>query len=264
MPIKISKHIQTKAPTLFPDADQASVYTAQQIAELIHQKQQEGNQVTLGLATGNTPKKVYQELIRLHKNEGLSFQNVITFNLDEYYPIGPDNDQSYTYFMRHNLFDHIDIQQENIYIPQTNSTPQEVAKYCQAYEDKIAEYGGLDLQLLGIGRNGHIGFNEPGSSFASTTRLVNLHPLTREDAIAQFGTIDKVPHQAISIGIHTIMQAKRILLLALGERKSEIMNKALRGEISVDIPASILQTMSQVEYILDQEAAVLIQEEDRI
>src|SRR5690554_6572730 len=173
MPIKISKHIQTKAPSLFPDADQASVYTAQQIAELIHQKQREGNQVTLGLATGNTRKKVYQELIRLHKNEGLSFQNVITFNLDEYYPIGPDNDQSYTYFMRHNLFDHIDIQQENIYIPQTNSTPQEVAKYCQAYEDKIADYEVLVFKFLALVAKVPMVFTNLGSSFPSTPGLFN-------------------------------------------------------------------------------------------
>src|SRR5690554_4018116 len=245
MPIKISKHIQTKAPSLFPDADQASVYTAQQIAKLIHQKQREGNQVTLGLATGNTPKKVYQELIRLHKNEGLSFQNVISFNLDEYYPIAPDNDQSYTYFMRHNLFDHVDIKKSNVHIPHSDLSSDHIIQYCRDYEDKIASFGGLDLQLLGIGRNGHIGFNEPGSSFESITRLVDLHPLTREDAQADFGTIDNVPYQAISIGIHTILQAKKILLLALGDRKSEIIDKAINGEISTEVPASILQTIPQ-------------------
>src|SRR5690554_2547652 len=250
--------------SLWDNEQRASSYVAHQIAQLIEEKQKSGRPAVLGLATGNTPKAVYQELVRLHRDEGLSFANVVSFNLDEYFPILPEDKNSYNYFMREYVFDHIDIQSKNIHIPQGDCASSDVFQFCKAYEDKISRYGGLDLQLLGIGRNGHIGFNEPKSSLDSTTRLVTLHPVTRDDAIAQFGTIDKVPHQAISIGIHTIMQAKRILLLALGERKSEIMNKALSGEISVDIPASILQTMSQVEYILDQEAAVLIQEKDRV
>lgn len=253
-----SKHIQLKSPTLFPDAKKASDYTAKQIADLIQEKQSQGKPAVLGLATGNTPKMVYQELVRLHKYEGLSFKNVITFNLDEYYPIGPDNDQSYTYFMHHHLFGHIDIQQNNVHIPHTDSTSEQIMQYCIDYENKIASFGGLDLQLLGIGRNGHIGFNEPGSGFDSVTRLINLHPITREDAIADFGKLDNVPHQAISIGIYTITQAKKILLLALGERKSEIIRDTLFGEISTQVPASILQTIPQVEFILDGKAAKLL------
>lgn len=258
MPNSLKKYPKVDNITLRSDAEEASIYVAQQIAELIRQQQNLGKPAVLGLATGNTPKRVYQELIRLHQNQGLSFHNVISFNLDEYYPIGPENILSYTYFMQHNLFSHVDVKSDNIHIPHTDWSPDRIAQYCKDYEDKIRSLGGLDLQLLGIGRNGHIGFNEPGSDFNSTTRLVNLHSLTREDAKADFGTLDKVPHQAISIGIHTIIQAKKILLLALGERKSEIINKALKGEISTQVPASILQTIPQVEYILDPEAAALI------
>ena len=258
MPSTFKKHPQVNNLTLWADGEKASVYTALQIAEHILQQQKKGKSAVLGLATGNTPKRVYQELIRLHKYEGLSFQNVISFNLDEYYPIGPEDDQSYTYFMREYLFSHIDIKPENIHIPHTNCPLDRIERYCIEYEDKIASFGGLDLQLLGIGRNGHIGFNEPGSSFDSTTRLVNLHSLTRKDAQSNFGDLENVPHQAISIGIHTIIQAKKILLLAIGKEKSHIISKVINGKVSTKVPASFLQTIPQVEYILDFEAASLI------
>lgn len=244
--------------TLCANAQEASLYVAEQIAELIQEQQKLGKPAVLGLATGNTPKIVYQELIRLHQSEGLSFHNVVSFNLDEYYPIYPEDDQSYTYFMRKYLFGHIDIQPHNIHIPHADCPADAIAQYCKDYEDKIKAFGGLDLQLLGIGRNGHIGFNEPGSSFDSTTRLVDLHPLTRKDAQNDFGTINNVPQHAISIGIQTITQAKKILLLALGANKSKIVSKALKGKISTDVPASILQTLPQVEYVLDRDAAALI------
>lgn len=245
---------------LFSDAEEASVYTAKQIANLILEKQELGKPAVLGLATGNTPKRVYKELVRLHKNEGLSFHNVISFNLDEYYPISPEDNQSYTYFMSKYLFSQIDIKPNNIHIPHADCSPDLITQYCKDYDNKITSFGGLDLQLLGIGRNGHIGFNEPGSSFDSTTRLVDLDSLTREDAQTNFGTIENVPHQAISIGIHTITQARKILLLALGEKKSEIISKALNGEVSTQVPASFLKSLSQVEYILDRDAATLIRE----
>ncbi|MDD2984303.1 MAG: glucosamine-6-phosphate deaminase [Crocinitomicaceae bacterium] len=245
-------------PTTFTNGEQASTYTANKIAELIRQKQKEGKPAVLGLATGNTPKLVYKELIRLHREEDLSFHNVVSFNLDEYYPIGTDHHLSYTYFMAEQLFNHVDIKKQNVHVPHSDFSQDRIAQFCIEYEQKIACFGGLDIQLLGIGRNGHIGFNEPGSDFDSKTRLVNLHPLTREDAAPEFGELHDVPHQAISIGIHTIMQAKNILLLALGERKSEIMSKALHGEITNQVPASILQTMPHVEYVLDNEAARLI------
>ncbi|MDX1277390.1 glucosamine-6-phosphate deaminase [Oceanihabitans sediminis] len=245
--------------TLYKNAEEASIYTANTIAALISRKQKEGKHAVLGLATGNTPKRVYQELIRMHNDEGLSFQNVISFNLDEYFPINAGDSQSYTYFMEQNLFAHVDIKSSNIHIPHVDGSSTDISKYCNEYEEKIASYGGLDLQLLGIGRNGHIGFNEPGSSFDSITRLVNLHPVTREDAKSDFGTLENVPQQAISMGINTILQAKKILLLALGQRKSEIINKAIYGAVSIDTPASILQSLPQVEYILDSDAAALIQ-----
>lgn len=253
-------HSPSKASnlSLFADAELASIYVAHQIADLIRQRQKQGKPVVLGLATGNTPKRVYQELIRLHQNESLSFSNVISFNLDEYYPIYPGDTQSYTYFMQQYLFEHIDIKPYNIHIPHTDCSAKGILQYCKDYENKITGFGGLDLQLLGIGRNGHIGFNEPGSCFHAATSLVNLHPITREDAQTDFGNLDNVPRQAISIGIRTIVQAKKIVLLALGERKSEIISKALKGEITTEVPASILQTLPQVEYVLDREAAALI------
>lgn len=240
---------------LFKSAEQASLYVARQIADLIHDKEKQGQPAILGLATGNTPKGVYQELIRLHQNEGLSFSNVISFNLDEYYPILTEDQQSYTYFMRQYLFKHVDIKSNQTHIPHTDFSEEGIAEYCQEYEDKIESLGGLDLQLLGIGRNGHIGFNEPGSSFQSKTRLVHLNSVTREDAKAAFGSMDKVPQKAISIGVQTISKAKKIFLLALGERKSDIMKQAINGDVTTQIPASILQTLPQVEYVLDGDAA---------
>lgn len=245
---------------LFANAELASVHVAGQMASLIRAGKKEGKPTVLGLATGQTPITVYQELVRLHKNEGLSFANVISFNLDEYYPICSRDKQSYSYFMHQYLFKHIDIKPHNIFIPHVDCPVDHISKYCEAYDQKIASYGGIDLQLLGIGRNGHIGFNEPGSSFEARTRLINLHPLTREDALMDFGSLDKVPHQAISIGIDTIARAKKILLLALGERKSEIVHKALKGDITTEVPASILRTLPHAEYILDMKAAALIRE----
>lgn len=244
--------------SLWDNEQRASSYVAHQIAQLIEEKQKSGRPAVLGLATGNTPKAVYQELVRLHRDEGLSFANVVSFNLDEYFPILPEDKNSYNYFMREYLFDHIDIQSKNIHIPQGDCASSDVFQFCKAYEDKISRYGGLDLQLLGIGRNGHIGFNEPGSSVDSTTRLVTLHPVTRDDAQSDFGTLDQVPEQAISMGVRTIVQAKRILLLALGERKSAIINQAIKGNITPEVPASLLRNLSHVEFVLDREAAALI------
>lgn len=258
MSASLQPSLKVRNLTLRPNAGEASVYAAHKIANLIREKQNQGENAVLGLATGNTPIRIYQELIRLHKSEGLSFENVISFNLDEYYPISRTHNQSYTYFMNQYLFGQIDIDPQNVHIPHTDCSLEEIAIYCGEYEAKIAGYGGLDLQLLGIGRNGHIGFNEPGSTIDSTTRLVNLHHVTRNDAVESFGTMENVPQQAVSIGIHTIMQAKMILLMALGEHKSEIISKALKGKISSEIPASFLRTLPQVEYILDREAASLI------
>ncbi len=173
--------------TVYPDASSASKKVAKRIASLINAKNDKGEKTILGLATGATPVQVYAELIRLHKEEGLSFANVVTFNLDEYFPMKPDAAQSYVTFMNENLFDHIDIKKENIHIPDGILKQENVAAFCLEYEKKISAYGGLDLQVLGIGRTGHIGFNEPGSAPNSGTRLVTLYDLTRRDASHDLG-----------------------------------------------------------------------------
>lgn len=235
-----------------------SAYVAQRIATVIKAKQQTGEKAVLGLATGSTPKGVYKELVRLHREEGLSFHNVITFNLDEYYPMQPTDAQSYVYFMNQQLFDHIDLPRAQIHIPNGAIARTEIAAYCAAYEQKIAAVGGLDIQILGIGRTGHIGFNEPGSTPDSTTRLVVLNELTRTDGIADFGGIDQVPTEAITMGVQTITNAKEIILMALTARKAEIVQKALQGEITTAVPATFLRAYAHVEYVLDAEAAALL------
>ncbi|MHC5201497.1 glucosamine-6-phosphate deaminase [Myroides sp. LJL119] len=244
---------------VYEDDQSASVYVAGRIANIIENKQSLGQSAILGLATGATPKGVYKELIRLHKNEGLSFNNVITFNLDEYYPMQPVEELSYVSFMNTNLFNHIDINKNNIHIPDGTLSNEAIREFCLEYDKKISALGGLDMQLLGIGRTGHIGFNEPGSVIDSTTRLVTLNDLTRSDAIDDFKGLENVPTHAITMGIKTITEAKEIILLALSERKAEIMQKALEGEISAQVPATYLKQFSHVEYVLDQGAAKLLQ-----
>ena len=243
---------------IYGDDSTASKYVAGRIASIIERKQGLGESAVLGLATGATPKGVYQELIRLHKNEGLSFKNVVTFNLDEYYPMQPVEELSYVTFMNNNLFNHIDIEKYNIHIPDGTLSKKDILDFCLAYDKRISELGGLDMQLLGIGRTGHIGFNEPGSLIDSTTRLVTLNDLTRSDAIADFNGLENVPTHAITMGIKTITQAKEIILLALSSRKAEIMLKALEGEISSEVPATYLRGFDHVEFVLDQGAAGLL------
>lgn len=240
---------------IYEDKEQASVAVAQRIAELIKSKRENAGKAVLGLATGATPVGVYKELIRMHREEGLSFQNVITFNLDEYYPMQPDSDQSYVSFMHQQLFSHIDIPAENINIPDGTLEEEVVDTYCEAYEQKIANAGGLDIQLLGIGRTGHVGFNEPGSTADSLTRLVTLNEVTRQDAAQAFGDIENVPAQAITMGVGTIAKAKNIILMAWGEKKAEIVKKALEGEITAEVPATFLQELEGVEFVLDKEGA---------
>ncbi|WP_164109742.1 MULTISPECIES: glucosamine-6-phosphate deaminase [Sphingobacterium] len=236
----------------------ASIHVANRIASLIKEKQAKGEKAVLGLATGATPVKVYKELVRLHKEEGLSFQNVVTFNLDEYFPMQPTADQSYVTFMKKNLFDLVDIPKENINIPDGTIDISQVQAYCEAYEQKISELGGLDIQILGIGRTGHIGFNEPGSAPNSGTRLVTLDDLTRRDASRDFGGKEYVPTKAITMGVGTIFKAKEIILMAWNEKKAEIVKKAIEGEISPEIPATYLQLSDNVEFILDEDAASLL------
>ncbi|MGV3509397.1 MAG: glucosamine-6-phosphate deaminase [Sphingobacteriaceae bacterium] len=240
---------------VYQDEHIASKNVARRIADLIIEKQSKNEKAVLGLATGATPVEVYEELVRLHKEEGLSFKNVVTFNLDEYYPMKPTSAQSYVTFMKENLFNHIDIDMANVHIPDGTLPLEEIADFCLDYERKITEFGGLDLQILGIGRTGHIGFNEPGSAPNSGTRLVTLDDLTRRDASRDFGGKQNVPTKAITMGIGTIFKAREIILMAWNQKKASIIKKAVEGEISSEVPATYLQLSDKVEFILDQDAA---------
>ena len=244
--------------SVFDNPLTASINVAHRIANIIREKQKNQQHAVLGLATGATPIAVYAELVRLHKEEGLSFSNVITFNLDEYYPMKPNAAQSYVTFMKENLFDHIDIPQENINIPDGTLSLEEIPAFCLNYERKIGELGGLDIQILGIGRTGHIGFNEPGSAPNSGTRLVTLDDLTRKDAARDFGGKSFVPSKAITMGIGTIFKAREIILMAWNKKKASIILKAVEGEMSSDVPATYLQLSQHVEFILDTEAASML------
>ncbi|RMG71591.1 MAG: glucosamine-6-phosphate deaminase [Bacteroidetes bacterium] len=245
-----------KIPTrIYQTADEASLEVARQIADLIRHKQSRGEMAVLGLATGSTPTGVYGELVRMHREEGLSFQNVITFNLDEYFPMAPDALQSYHRFMREYLFDHIDIRPENVHIPDGTLPVEDISAFCEAYEAKIEAVGGLDLQILGIGRTGHIGFNEPGSSLSSRTRLIALDKITIRDAASDFFHEDNVPRRAITMGVGTIMDAKAIILMAWGEGKAPIIKQAVEGEVSELIPASYLQRHGNAQIVLDDASA---------
>ena len=240
---------------IFESSHEASVLVAQEIANIIQRKEELNEPCVLGLATGSSPVKVYEELVRLHKEEGLSFANVVTFNLDEYYPMDRNNIQSYWYFMHEHLFNHVDILPENINIPDGNISNEDLQQYCIDYEMKIKSYGGLDFQLLGIGRTGHIGFNEPGSHVNSGTRSITLDHLTRIDAASSFLGIDNVPRKAITMGIGTVKTAKRIVLLGWGISKAEIIKKTIEGEISSRVPATYLQQHSNTTFVLDTEAS---------
>ena len=240
---------------VFENSDVASVAVANEIASLIRQKEQKGEPCILGLATGSSPISVYRELVRQHKEEGLSFKNVITFNLDEYYPMEKESVHSYWYFMQEHLFGHVDIPIENIHIPDGTLDIGEVYEACMEYEKKIKSYGGLDFQLLGIGRTGHIGFNEPGSHSRSLTRLITLDHLTRIDASVEFLGMDNVPKRALTMGIDTIKEAKRIILMAWGHKKAEIIARTVEGEVSSEVPATYLQGHSNTTFVLDNEAS---------
>lgn len=245
-----------RIPTIiYANSEEASKAIAVEIANLIRSKAKEGKQAILGLATGSSPKMVYAELIRMHKEEKLSFKNVITFNLDEYYPMEVDSMQSYVRFMKEQLFDHVDIPKGNINIPDGTLPLEKVAEFCRDYEQKIDNYGGLDFQLLGIGRNGHIGFNEPGSLANSRTRLMTLDLTTRIDAAGDFGGLSKVSRKAITLGIQKIMDAKRVVLLAWGEHKAQNVARAIEGKVSSDVPASYIQQHSNANFVIDTTAA---------
>lgn len=210
----------------------------------------------LGLATGSTPVGTYQELIRQHREEGLSFAQATSFNLDEYVGLGEDHPQSYKSFMNQNLFDYVDMRKHAIHVP--NGLADDLEAECQRYETAIAEAGSIDLQILGIGRNGHIGFNEPDFKFASETHVVKLEEQTRQDNSRFFGSLDAVPTQAISVGMKTILQARRIVVMASGIEKAEAVKAMVSGEIQPNLPASILQLHADVTLIVDEAAGRLI------
>jgi glucosamine-6-phosphate deaminase len=241
--------------TVYSSAQAASIAVANEIAQLIRDKTARGEMAVLGLATGSTPTGVYDELIRLHEQEKLSFKNVVTFNLDEYYPMKPDELQSYNRFMREHLFDHIDIEAKNAHIPDGTVAREKVNEYCQQYERMIKEAGGLDYQILGIGRTGHVGFNEPGSPRDSRTRLITLDLVTRLDAASDFFGEWYVPRKAITMGVDTILNARRVVLMAWGEHKAPVIRKAVEGEITAHIAASFLQQHPNARIVLDSAAA---------
>ncbi len=249
------KNVEKLPVTIWKDSKSASKHIARSIALAIRQKQQDNEHIVLGLATGSSPVKVYEELVRIHREEGLSFKNVISFNLDEYFPMSPKSHQSYVYFMNEHLFNHVDIPRDQIHIPDGTISMDEWGIYCEQYESLIESYGGIDIQLLGIGRTGHIGFNEPGSRENSLTRLVKLDALTRRDAAADFNGIEHVPYRAITMGIASIMKSRMVFLMAWGQHKAAVLRRAVEGTVSPVIPASYLQKHPNVKVFVDLGAA---------
>jgi glucosamine-6-phosphate deaminase len=241
---------------IYSSSKDGSLFVAKEIAKTIREKQKKKEKCVLGLATGSTPKTVYAELVRMHKEEKLSFKNVITFNLDEYYPIDNDALQSYNRFMREQLFDHVDINPKNINIPNGETPKEEIKEQCRLYEKKIEAAGGIDIQILGIGNNGHIGFNEPGSGIYSKTRLITLDNSTRLANSYEFASISVVPRLAITMGISTILKSKKIYLMAWGNAKADAIKKAVEEDDDEHVPASLLQNHEDVTFVIDDAAAV--------
>ncbi|MFN0179520.1 MAG: glucosamine-6-phosphate deaminase [Gemmatimonadales bacterium] len=245
-----------KIPTLvFADHEALAIAVARRIASLIRARAAKGLGTVVGLATGSTPVGVYRELVRLHRAEGLSFARVVTFNLDEYYPMAPEALHSYHRFMAVHLFDHIDIDPANLHLPPGEFPRAEAARVGQEYEAAIERAGGIDFQLLGIGKTGHIGFNEPGSGQSSRTRVVTLDTITRRDAAADFFGEANVPREAITMGIATILAAREIAILATGEHKAAIVRRAVEGEVDGDVAATFLQRHPNTTFYLDEAAA---------
>lgn len=249
------KRFENIGTVVYQNSATAAKDVAKEIADLIRVKQAQKQPCILGLATGSSPKGLYAELVRLHKEEGLSFKNVISFNLDEYYPMEPDSVNSYVRFMKEQIFNHVDILPENYHVPNGLLSKEDIADYCDIYEAKIEALGGLDLQVLGIGGNGHIGFNESGSLQNSKTRLVALDHITRVAASGDFAGLENTPRTAITLGVKKIMEAKRVILLAWGERKANIIKASTEGEVTSRVPASYLQEHNNATFILDNAAA---------
>ncbi len=248
------------SPHLFPSAEAASKALASEIGELVASRAATGQPVVLGLATGSTPIGLYAELVRLHRN-GLSFANVTTFNLDEYLGLPRDHKESYWHFMHDHLFDHLDIPREKIHIPDGSIPEEDLPNYCSEYENAIARSGGIDLQVLGIGRNGHIGFNEPGASSESYTHVTTLNEITIADAADSFGSPQNVPVRAITMGVRTILEARRVVLLAFGKSKAGIIRRALTPGVTSEVPATYLQLHQDVSFFVDEEAGSGLREQ---
>lgn len=240
---------------IYESADEACLMVASAIAELIRARGVGGKPAVLGLATGSTPVRLYRELIRMHREEGLSFANVVTFNLDEYYGLDGDHPESYRRFMCDQLFDHVDLKPENTHVPDGMVEREEAFASCQAYEQAIADAGGIDIQILGIGRTGHIGFNEPGSGPETLTRLVTLDSLTRRDAARDFLGEANVPRHAITMGVGTILAARQVFLLAWGEGKASVIARTVEGATTEAIPATFLQRHENCCFCVDRAAA---------
>ncbi|MBA4071567.1 MAG: glucosamine-6-phosphate deaminase [Gemmatimonas sp.] len=246
-----------RIPTVVLDDHQAvAVEVAQRIAGIIRSREAEGRATVLGLATGSTPIGVYRELIRMHREEGLSFKRVVSFNLDEYYPMAPDNIHSYHRFMWENLFSQVDVDPANVHIPDGTVPREKLDSWCAAYEQAIRDQGGVDIQILGIGKTGHIGFNEPGSGETSRTRLVHLDTVTRRDAAADFFGEEFVPREAVTMGVATILDAREIVILATGEHKARIVRRAVEGPVALEVAATFLQRHPATTFFVDAAAAV--------
>ncbi|PSQ88204.1 MAG: glucosamine-6-phosphate deaminase, partial [Bacteroidetes bacterium QH_2_63_10] len=244
-----------RVPVLIFDApDAMSRQVAHRIANLIEERQAVNQTLVLGLPTGSTPIGVYQELIRMHEEEGLDFSNVVTFNLDEYYPMDPESLQSYHRFMDENFFNHVNIPEENIHIPRGDIPRDEVERHCIEYEHAIEKAGGIDLMLLGIGRSGHVGFNEPGSGKDTRTRMIVLDEITRKDAASDFFGEENVPQEAITMGVGTILDADEIILMATGEHKAPIVREAVEEPPTRDVTASYLQEHGDATFYVDRAA----------
>ena len=244
-----------RVPVIIVEYDEIAKTIARRIAEIIRERRKEGGHAVLGLATGSTPIGIYRELIRMHREEGLDFSDVVTFNLDEYYPMNPDSIHSYHRFMRENLFNHINIKPQNVHIPRGDVPRDDVEVECDRYEAAIKKAGGIDLQILGIGKTGHIGFNEPGSGAESRTRRIALDTMTRRDAAGDFFGEDNVPTEAITMGVASIMEAKEIALVATGEHKAAIIKRAVEGEPDPDVAATYLQAHPHAIFYVDVAAA---------
>jgi glucosamine-6-phosphate deaminase len=254
----VSPQVRERVPVVVAEYDEICRRVARRIAEIIVAKRRAGSHAVLGLATGSTPIGIYRELARLHREEKLDFSDVVTFNLDEYYPMRPDSIHSYNRYMWENLFDEINVKPENVHVPNGNVPRDKLAAESNNYEKAIRASGGIDIQILGIGKTGHIGFNEPGSGVDSRTRLISLDTVTRRDAAADFFGEDNVPTEAITMGVATIMEAREIALIATGEHKSEIIKRAVEGEPDPDVAATYLQLHPNAVFYVDPAAAAYL------